>query len=912
MDTQEFREFGKAAVDYIADYFETLRERSVHHSVEPGYLSEHLPKEVPKKGESWQTVLKDVDKLVQPGLTHWHHHNFHGYFPAANSYPAIGSASETTFLCLLTSRERKIQELQAENPDLKGETILGKLVAYSSDQSNSSIERAGLLGSIQIRLLPADENGKLSASTLSEAIHEDKSKGLIPCCLIACFGTTATCSFDDLTELGPVCEREKIWLHVDAAYAGAALACPELRHLMKGIEFSDSFNFNPHKWLLVNYDCSAMWLKDSRCMQESFNVDRIYLEHNKLANIHEYRHWQIPLGRRFRALKLWFVLRMYGVEGIQKYIRGHVAQAKLFEKLVRSDDRFEIVTSALGLVCFRMSDGDIVTQKLLDKIMERGNLFLMSATFNQKRMIRFPICSRFSEAQDIEYAWREICLVADSISTSRKRKRISKYVISREFPYKKARYLSNEIPETVPFSGQSWKHILPDVERVIVPGLTHWHSPHFHAYFPTANSYPGVVAELFLSGLGCLSMDWRSNPACVELEVRMMDWLAKMLGLPEHFLNDSEGPGGGVIQNAASESTLVGLLSGKQRKVKEALNTNIHMTSEEVRGKLVAYTSKESNSSVEKASLLASVPMRLLPTDTDCRLRGEVLREAIDKDKADGLIPCCVVASLGTTGTCAFDDLEELGKICEEENIWLHVDAAYAGAAFVCPEYRYLMKGIEYVDSFNFNPHKWFFTNSDCSAMWFKNTKDAEAAFKLKAEIPEEPLYEPQLENWQIPTSRRFRALKLWFVMRLYGVEGMQKYIRHQVSLAKYLESLVRSNEQFEQLVSSLGVVCFRLKGDDSLTQKLLDRIAERKKLFIMPYYYRKKLLVRFVICSRLTEKEDIDFAWREITSIVEELQKSTKQEKSNALSAPNLLAKVASTTFSPDLNEKLNVGLFL
>ncbi|XP_056630309.1 aromatic-L-amino-acid decarboxylase-like isoform X1 [Diorhabda sublineata] len=473
-------------------------------------------------------------------------------------------------------------------------------------------------------------------------------------------------------------------------------------------------------------------------------------------------------------------------------------------------------------------------------------------------------------------------------------------------------YLKNEIPEIAPVSGEPWQKILPDVDRVVLPGLTHWHSPHFHAYFPTANSFPGVVGELFLSGLGSVSTDWQSNPACVELEVRMMDWLAKMLGLPEHFLNESEGPGGGVIQNAASESTLVGLLSGKQRTVRNVLEMNQNLTSEEVKEKLVAYTSKESNSSVEKASLLASVPMRLLPTDSDCRLRGDVLQEAIKKDKAEGLIPCCVVASLGTTGTCAFDDLEEIGRICRKEKMWLHVDAAYAGAALVCPEYRYLLNGIEYVDSFNFNPHKWFLTNSDCSAMWFKNTKDAEAAFKLKATIPSQPLFEPEIQHWQIPTTRRFRALKLWFVMRIYGVEGIQKHIRHQVSLAKYLEKLVRKDDRFELLISSLGVVGFRLEGDDTLTQKLLDKIAERKNLFIMPYYYQNKLMVRFVVCSRLTEVIDIDYAWNEIKSIVDDLEKNSKQEDEKTAIDSSILSRGALNSLTPDLNDKLNLGLFL
>nr|XP_023018452.1 aromatic-L-amino-acid decarboxylase-like [Leptinotarsa decemlineata] len=478
-------------------------------------------------------------------------------------------------------------------------------------------------------------------------------------------------------------------------------------------------------------------------------------------------------------------------------------------------------------------------------------------------------------------------------------------------------YLSNELPEKTPFFGEPWQGVLSDVDRVIVPGLTHWQSPNFHAYFPTANSYPGVVGELFSAGLGCISTDWESNPACVELEVRMMDWLAKMLGLPNHFLNESEGPGGGVIQNAASESTLVGLLSGKQRTIKTILNKNPKLTANEVKEKLIAYTSKESNSSVEKASLLASVPMRLLSTDDNCSLRGKVLQEAINEDRAAGLIPCCVVASLGTTGTCAFDDLEELGKICAKENMWLHVDAAYAGAALVCPEYRYLMKGIEYVDSFNFNPHKWFLVNSDCSAMWFKNTNDVEAAFKLQSSMIKDPTFKPQIEDWQIPTSRRFRALKLWFVMRIYGVEGIQKYIREQVSLAKYLESLVREDDRYELLVSSLGVVCFRLKGDDSLTQLLLDRIAESKKLYIMPYYYHKNFVVRFVICSRLTTTHDIDFAWHEISSIVEEISNGvvtspTECEKPRNENTPADPLTKAMKGFSTEKKEKFKLGLFL
>lgn len=299
----------------------------------------------------------------------------------------------------------------------------------------------------------------------------------------------------------------------------------------------------------------------------------------------------------------------------------------------------------------------------------------------------------------------------------------------------------------------------------------------------------------------------------------------------------------------------------------------------EIRGKLVAYTSKESNSSVEKSGLIASVKMRLLQTDSEGSLRGTTLSEAIKKDKEDGLIPFCVVASLGTTGTCAMDNIEELGRICQKENMWLHIDAAYAGTALACPEYRYLLNGIEYVDSFNFNPHKWMLVNGDCSAMWFRNCKYVEEAFKTKASL-KVPQFEPELEHRQIPDVRRFRALKLWFVIRIYGVEGIQKHVRHQLALAKHLEDLVRADSRFEVVISSLGVICFRLLADESVTHVILDRIAERRKIYIMPYYYKSQLLFRFVVCSRFTQYEDINISWEEISSQTTEVLKSLKGDQ--------------------------------
>ncbi|KAJ9576936.1 hypothetical protein L9F63_006502, partial [Diploptera punctata] len=239
-------------------------------------------------------------------------------------------------------------------------------------------------------------------------------------------------------------------------------------------------------------------------------------------------------------------------------------------------------------------------------------------------------------------------------------------------------YLQEMIPKEAPTQPETWQDILQDMDRVVMPGVTHWHSPHFHAYYPTANSFPGIVGEMFSAGIGCIGFSWITSPACTELEVAMMDWLGKLLNLPKEFLNCSDGPGGGVIQGSASEATLVGLLAAKEKMVKILQADHPDWDQGMIKAKLVAYTSDQSNSSVEKAGLLGSTPMRLLPTDEKCRLRGSMLEQAIKEDRENGLIPFYVVGTLGTTGTCAFDDLEELGPICNRENLWLHVDAAYA------------------------------------------------------------------------------------------------------------------------------------------------------------------------------------------------------------------------------------------
>lgn len=429
-------------------------------------------------------------------------------------------------------------------------------------------------------------------------------------------------------------------------------------------------------------------------------------------------------------------------------------------------------------------------------------------------------------------------------------------------------YLQDLIPREAPQEPERWQDILADVERVIMPGVTHWHSPQFHAYYPTANSYPGIVGEMLSAGIGCMGFSWITSPACTELEVAMMDWLGKLMHLPQEFLNCSDGPGGGVIQGSASEATLVGLLAAKERTVRRIQTLHPEWDEGTIKGKLIAYSSDQSNSSVEKAGLLGSVPMRLLPTDDKCRLRGATLEQAIMSDTKKGLIPCYVVATLGTTGTCAFDCLEELGPICNREQLWLHVDAAYAGSAFVCPEFRHLMAGVHYADSYNFNPHKWMLVNFDCSAMWVKDSQYLVEAFSVDRIYLKHQHQgrAPDYRHWQIPLGRRFRSLKLWMVLRLYGVEGLQQHIRLQVSLAQEFENLLRGDSRFEIVTEiSMGLVCFRLKGPDSLTKALHDRLMARKKIYIIAATFRDKHILRFVVCSRVTESRDITFAWEEI-----------------------------------------------
>lgn len=434
-------------------------------------------------------------------------------------------------------------------------------------------------------------------------------------------------------------------------------------------------------------------------------------------------------------------------------------------------------------------------------------------------------------------------------------------------------YLKHLIPSEAPETPQDWKKLLSDVENVIMPGVTHWQSPHFHAFYPVLNSYPAIVADILANAIGCNGLTWLASPACAELEMNMMDWTGKMLKLPDEFLFSSGRGGGGIILGSASEANLQAMMCARSRVLGRQKEEDATKTP-----RVVAYTSKVAHCSVERAGLLLGITVRQLETDKDFSLRGETVSKAMAEDREKGLIPCCVIATLGTTACCSYDNLLELGPVCRAFGIWLHVDAAYAGAAFICPEYRPILNGVEYVDSFNFNAHKWLMVNIDCSLMWVRNSAEIVDAFKvdpLYLRSPEEnsstPV--PEYRHWSLSIGRRFRSLKLWFVFSLYGQEKLREHIRNHISLAHEFEKMIEDDEIFEIVAKvTLGLVCFRLKGSNEKNKKLIENINESGKIFMIPSQIDDSYFLRFVVSSRMIRAEDIEIAFKSIKDEADKL----------------------------------------
>jgi len=463
MTPDQFREHGRAVVDWIADYWERLETLPVLSQVEAGAVRAALPAHPPEHGEPFADVLADVDRVVVPGLTHWQSPNYFAYFPANASGPAVlgellsaglgvqgmlwatspaatelethvldwlvelldlpaawrgngviqDSASSATLVALLAALHR------ASDGQVGRTGVDRRYTVYASTQAHSSVEKAvkiAGLGAQNLRLVDVDpQTQALLPERLGELLAADVAAGAVPVMVVAAVGSTSTTAIDPVRRIADVAAPYQAWLHVDAAYAGVAAVCPELRWLGDGLERADSYCTNPHKWLLTNFDCDACYVADRTPLLGALSVLPEYLRNTASSSgaVLDYRDWQIPLGRRFRALKLWFVLRHYGAEGLRAHIRGHVALAQDFAAAVGGDPRFEVVAPhPLSLVCFRLRAGDEATSALVERLNASGELYLTGTRVNGRYAARLAIGAPTTTRRHVEAAWSRIAAAA--------------------------------------------------------------------------------------------------------------------------------------------------------------------------------------------------------------------------------------------------------------------------------------------------------------------------------------------------------------------------------------------------------------------------------------------------------------------------------------------------------------------
>ncbi len=516
MSAEEFRRYGHAVVDWVADYWSTLEERPVLPPGAPGAVAARLPAGPPEHGEGFDAILADLDRVVAPGVTHWQHPGFFGYFPANTSGPSVlgdlvssglgvqgmlwatgpaatevetvtldwlaglldlpakfrstgagggviqDSASSATLVATLAALHR------AGGGRWRGSGPRGRHRVYTSTQGHSSIEKAARIAGIgddHVRPVEVDPATlAMDPAALRAAIEADRAAGAVPTIVVATVGTTSTTAVDPLPQIGAICREYGVWLHVDAAYAGAAAVCPELRWTHAGLEYADSYCFDPHKWLLTGFDCDAFWVADRAELVEALTVMPEYLRNagTESGAVIDYRDWQVPLGRRFRALKLWFVLRWYGAEGLRAHIRSAVALADEFASWVRADERFEVVAPhPFSLVCFRLravgggagvpagastgspdtaaaatdpetaadsgadsqmegeTEADERSAELLRRVNAAGPVYLTHTRVRGRYTLRLAIGSPHTERRHVEAAWRLITATATDLAAPR-------------------------------------------------------------------------------------------------------------------------------------------------------------------------------------------------------------------------------------------------------------------------------------------------------------------------------------------------------------------------------------------------------------------------------------------------------------------------------------------------------------
>jgi len=464
MDSSEFRKQAHELVDWMADYFENVRDYPVKSQVKPGEIIQQLAEEPPLEGEPFERIFEDFKKVVMPGMTHWQHPSFFAYFPANNSMPSVlgemlmstlgaqcmiwqtspaaaemeervmewlgqmiglpsgftgviqDTASTATLCSILTAREAR-SDYRCNDVGLRGSSAYA---VYGSTETHSSIEKAvkiAGLGRENLRKVAVDEKFALDPQALEEAIKTDIDKGVVPLCVIATLGTTGSTAIDPLRAIGEVCKKYNVWLHVDAAFAGTALLLPEMRWISDGLELADTFVFNPHKWMFTNFDCSAYFVKDVGALVRTFEILPEYLKTREGSSVNNYRDWGIPLGRRFRALKLWFVIRMFGVAGLKAKVGGHLEFARELKEQIEQSEDFELLASVpLSVVCFRHKPAGVndeaelnsINERLLEAVNATGRAYITHTKLRGKYTLRMVTAQTQVSRDDVQAAWRLI------------------------------------------------------------------------------------------------------------------------------------------------------------------------------------------------------------------------------------------------------------------------------------------------------------------------------------------------------------------------------------------------------------------------------------------------------------------------------------------------------------------------
>ena len=429
-----------------------------------------------------------------------------------------------------------------------------------------------------------------------------------------------------------------------------------------------------------------------------------------------------------------------------------------------------------------------------------------------------------------------------------------------------------QLPAAAPDAPEPLDAIFADFERIIMPGITHWQHPRFFAYFPANASKPSVLADQLMAVMGAQCMLWQTSPAGTELETRMMEWLRQMIGLPDGFA--------GVIQDSGSSATLAAILVGREKALAFKGNAEGLAGHPAVR----VYCSDQAHSSIDKACWIAGIGqdnlVKLPGMGPQSGLDAEWLERAIVADKAAGYLPAVIVGIVGSTGVGASDDLNALADVAERHGLYLHVDAAWAGSAMICPEYRHFSAGAERADSVVFNPHKWLFTGFDCSAHFVRDPASLVKTLGIRPSYLETQGRDGIINysEWSIPLGRRFRALKLWFVIRSYGVERLREMIRGHIGMAEGLCERLRLQPDFEIVTEPmLSLFSFRYRprgaaADEALNLRLVQAINDDGRIYLTQTKHQGQLVIRIQVGQTDTDPSDIDIAFVTITQLARKL----------------------------------------